>query len=62
GLDTIQLQFIPNPPIDAVRIIQLIQRNRNYKLAGPDRLKVVEALPDLDQRVERVKSLLTEFR
>lgn len=62
GLDTIQLQFIPNPPIDAARVIQLIQRNRHYKLAGPDRVKVIEALPDLDKRVERVKSLLTEFR
>ncbi len=62
GLDIIQLQFIPNPPIDAARIIQLIQHNRHYKLAGPDRMKVIEALPDLDKRVERVKSLLTEFR
>ena len=62
SLDTIQLQFIPNPPIDAARIIQLIQRNRHYKLAGPDRLRVVEALPDLDKRVERVKSLLMEFQ
>ena len=62
SLDTIQLQFIPNPPIDAARIIQLIQRNRHYKLAGPDRLRVVEALPDLDKRVERVKSLLKEFQ
>ncbi len=61
SLDTIQLQFIPNPPIDAARIIQLIQRNRHYKLAGPDRLKVSEALPGLEQRVARVKTLLTEF-
>ena len=62
SLDMIQLQFIPNPPIDAARIIQLIQRNRHYKLAGPDRLKVTEAQPDLEKRVARVKSLLKEFQ
>ncbi len=62
GLDAIQLQFIPNPPIDAARVIQLIQRNRHYKLAGPDKLKVIEALPDLEKRIGRVKSLLGEFQ
>ncbi len=61
SLEAIQLQFIPNPPIDAARIIQLIQRNRHYKLAGPDKLKVIESLPDLDKRIGRVKSLLGEL-
>ncbi|MEO6024716.1 MAG: transcription-repair coupling factor, partial [Burkholderiales bacterium] len=60
--DAVQLQFVPNPPVDAGRIIQLIQRNRHYKLAGPDRLKVLEKLPDLCARVVRVKSLLNELR
>ena len=62
SLDAIQLQFIPNPPIDAARVIQLIQRNRHYKLAGPDKLKVIEALPDLEKRIGRVKTLLGEFQ
>ncbi len=62
SLEAIQLQFTPNPPIDAARIIQLIQRNRHYKLAGPDKLKVIENLPDLDKRIGRVKSLLGELR
>ena len=62
SLDAIQIHFIPNPPIDAARIIQLIQRNRHYKLAGPDKLKVIENLPDLDKRIGRVKALLGEFQ
>ncbi len=62
SLDAIQLQFIPNPPIDAARVIQLIQRNRHYKLAGPDKLKVIEAFPDLEKRIGRVKTLLGEFQ
>ena len=60
--EAVQLQFIPNPPVDAGRIIQLIQRNRHYKLAGPDRLKVLEKLPALPARIERVKTLLNELR
>jgi transcription-repair coupling factor (superfamily II helicase) len=62
SLDAIQLQFIPNPPIDAARVIQLIQKNRHYKLAGPDKLKVIEAIPDLEKRVSRVRALLSEFQ
>ena len=62
SLDAIQIQFIPNPPIDAARVIQLIQRNRHYKLAGPDKLKIIEAIPDLDARVERVRAVLGELR
>ncbi len=62
SLDAIQIQFIPNPPIDAARVIQLIQKNRQYKLAGPDKLKVIEAIPDLEKRVGRVRALLGEFQ
>ncbi len=62
SLEAIQIQFIPNPPIDAARVIQLIQKNRQYKLAGPDKLKVMEAIPDLEKRVGRVRALLGEFQ
>ena len=62
SLEAIQIQFIPNPPIDAARVIQLIQKNRHYKLAGPDKLKVIEAIPDLEKRVGRVRALLGEFQ
>jgi len=37
--DSILLQFIPQPPIDPGRIIQLIQNRRDIKLAGEDRLR-----------------------
>ena len=33
------VQFVPNPPIDPMKIIKLIQTKRQFKLAGPDRLK-----------------------
>ncbi len=41
------LQFIPNPPIDPMRIIELIQNNRHIRLGGPDKLKITISMPDL---------------
>ena len=59
--DSIQVQFIPNPPVDAARIIALIQKSREYKLSGPDRLKIQVQIPGVEQRVARVRSLLNEL-
>ena len=57
----VQLQFVPNPPIDAARVMQLIHRNKHYKLAGPDRLKVSADLHAVDERVARTKLLFGEL-
>ena len=57
----ILLQFIPNPPIDPARIIQMIQTRRDCKLAGPDRLKISRDLPEVKQRVEQITALLREL-
>ena len=56
--ESLQLQFKPNPPIDAMRIIELIQKNRHIKLNGQDKLKVTASMPDLPARVAQVKSIL----
>jgi transcription-repair coupling factor (superfamily II helicase) len=37
--ESILLQFVPQPPIDPGRIIQLIQSRRDIKLAGENRLR-----------------------
>ena len=50
------LQFQPNPPIDARRIIELIQKNRHIKLNGQDKLRITASMPDLTARVAQVKS------
>ena len=34
------ISFKPNPPVDAMRIIELVQKNRHIKLAGNDRLRI----------------------
>jgi transcription-repair coupling factor (superfamily II helicase) len=52
------VQFVPNPPIDPVKIIQLIQGKAGYKLAGQDRLKLSTNLPDVPRRVGAVTAFL----
>ncbi|MDP3841535.1 MAG: transcription-repair coupling factor [Oxalobacteraceae bacterium] len=52
------LQFIPNPPIDPMRIIELIQNNRHIRLGGPDKLKITISMPDLAARVTQLKSTI----
>ena len=53
----IQLQFIPKPPIDPMKIIKLIQTKRNYKLAGPDRLRIDVNTDDVAARVALIKDV-----
>ena len=52
------LQFMVNPPIDSMRIIALIQKNRHIKLAGQDKLRITAAMPDLAARVQQVKQTI----
>jgi transcription-repair coupling factor (superfamily II helicase) len=57
----IQLQFVPKPPIDPMKIIKLIQTKRNYKLAGPDRLRIDTNTPDLAARVAAIRQVFREL-
>jgi transcription-repair coupling factor (superfamily II helicase) len=52
------LQFQPNPPIDAMRIIELVQKNRHVKLNGQDKLRITANMPDLSARVSQVKATI----
>ena len=58
---TIQLQFIKDPPIDGQRIIGLIQSDRNFKLAGQDKLLWKKETPTLKDRVAAVRELLVKL-
>ena len=55
------LQFMVNPPIDSMRIIALIQKNRHIKLAGQDKLKITASMPDLAARVMQVKQTIKQL-
>ena len=59
--EAIQIQFTPNPPIDPMRIINLIQTKRHYKLSGPDKLRIELKYGELGQRVLAIKNFFNEL-
>ena len=56
------LQFMPNPPIDPVKILLLVQNRRDIKLAGQDRLKLQKLLPDLAAKTAAANALLNDLK
>ena len=56
--NAIVMNFAPDAPVDATRIVQYVQTFRDTRLAGPDRLRVTLDEADLDRRVARIKSML----
>jgi transcription-repair coupling factor (superfamily II helicase) len=61
GANSIQLQFVPKPPIDPLTIIKLIQSDRSFKLAGQDKLTWQKATATLKERVGAVKDLFRKL-
>ncbi len=54
----IVISFRPNPPVDPMRIIELIQKNRHIKLAGNDKLRIERELPEPHARAQMVRDVL----
>ena len=52
------ITFKPQPPIDPMRIIELIQKNKHIKLAGNEKLRIERALPEAPQRAQLVREVL----
>ncbi|MET7013698.1 transcription-repair coupling factor [Uliginosibacterium flavum] len=57
----IHLQFEPNPPIEPITIIKLIQNNRNWKLAGQDKLTINITADTLAERASKVRNVLKQL-
>ena len=57
----VQLTFSRQTPVEPVRIIQLVQGKRNYRLVGQDKLRVEVALAEPAMRTARVRELLKEL-
>jgi transcription-repair coupling factor (superfamily II helicase) len=57
----IHLHFEPNPPIEPIKIIKLIQNNRNWKLAGQDKLTVNITATSLQERCSKVRNVLKQL-
>ena len=54
----IVISFKPNPPIEPMRIIELIQKNKHIQLAGNDKLRIERELPDPKARAQMVRDIL----
>jgi len=58
-----RLAFGPEPRVDAVKLVELIQRHsRMYKLDGRDKLRFIKELPDAEARAAEVEALLEKIR
>jgi transcription-repair coupling factor (superfamily II helicase) len=50
--------FRPNPPVDAMAIIGLVQKNRHIRLAGNDKLRIERELASAQDRAQQVREVL----
>ncbi|WP_018608852.1 transcription-repair coupling factor [Uliginosibacterium gangwonense] len=57
----VHLQFEANPPIEPIKIIKLIQNNRNWKLAGQDKLTINITANTLNERVSKVRNVIKQL-
>jgi transcription-repair coupling factor (superfamily II helicase) len=54
----INITFKANPPVDPMRIIELVQKNRHIKLAGNEKLRIERDLKDPKERAQMVRDVL----
>jgi transcription-repair coupling factor (superfamily II helicase) len=54
----ISITFKKNPPIDPMKIIQMIQKNKHIKLAGNEKLRIERELPEVKDRAQMVRDVL----
>ena len=54
----ISIAFRPNPPIDPMAIIRMIQKNKHIKLAGNEKLRIERELKEPKERAQMVRDVL----
>jgi transcription-repair coupling factor (superfamily II helicase) len=52
------ISFKPNPPVEPMRIIELVQKNRHIKLAGNDKLRIERETPEPKDRAQLIRDVL----
>jgi transcription-repair coupling factor (superfamily II helicase) len=52
------ISFRANPPVDAMKIIELVQKNRHIKLAGNDKLRIERETPEAKDRAQLIRDVL----
>jgi len=59
--EAIVIQFVPNPAIDPMKIITMIQSKRHIKMAGQDKIRIELKYGDLKQRVLAIRNFFNEL-
>ncbi len=59
--EVLRLQFQKDPPLEPHKIIDLVQRRRNLRLTGPDRLQLEAKLPSWPERVQAARELMAQL-
>ena len=57
-----QIHFAKDAPIDGLSLIQLIQKDRNVKLNGQDKIKLSYDMPELNDRILRIHAVLDQLK
>jgi transcription-repair coupling factor (superfamily II helicase) len=60
--ESLQLQFGADSAVDPARVISLLQKNRHWKLAGPNRLRIAQKCPTPAERFEAAVKVMTQLR
>ncbi len=60
--ESIALTFEQHPAVDPARIIQLIQKHKHWKLAGPNRLRVEAKAASVPERTRAVREIIGLLR
>lgn len=55
------IHFKANTPIDPLKLIDLVQKQKNIRFAGPDKLKAEIKAVDIKQRTDAIRSLLKQM-
>ncbi|MCQ8896223.1 transcription-repair coupling factor [Limnobacter humi] len=55
------VQFDAQPNVDAGKIILMIQKEKDMKLAGPEKLRVNRSIPKVNDRVQFIKGLIKQL-
>jgi transcription-repair coupling factor (superfamily II helicase) len=61
GPRVVLINFKPNAPVDAIKLISLIQKNRHIKLNGQDKLRIEKETDDPKIRTALIKDILKQL-
>jgi transcription-repair coupling factor (superfamily II helicase) len=56
--EALQLQFAKDAPVERAKVVALVHKRKNLRLAGPDRLRLEAKMAEWPLRVQAARELL----